>query len=84
MSWNSLLKEVTRLHAVADVQKANVATSRDLKDRVAEHVKVTENKMDTTEEIQSASETVLSAAEEELAAKEQLKANGQHKDTILP
>jgi len=79
-----LLQEVTRLHAVADVQKESIAVSQDLKDRVAGHVKVNENKMATAEEIQSASETALSAEEEELAAKEQIRANGQPKDTVLP
>jgi len=78
-----LLKEVTRLHSVADVQRASVETSRDLKDRVAQHVVTTENDIASTEETQTASETMLSAEEEELARKE-IKADGPHKDTNLP
>jgi DNA-binding response OmpR family regulator len=50
-----LLKEVTRLHAGADIQRASVAASRDLKDRVASHVTVNENDMASTEENQSES-----------------------------
>jgi len=82
-----LLKEVTRLHSVADIQRESVAVSRDLKDRVAKRVTMNENDRAGTEEIQSASETVLSGEEEEQAAKEQTKGQqtkGQQKDTILP
>lgn len=79
-----LLKEVRRLHAAATVQRASVAASRDLNDRVAEHVMKNENDMANTEENQSTSETMLSDEEAELAAKEQLKVDGQRKDQPLP
>ena len=68
-----LLKEVARLHSAADAQGASVVASRDLKDRVAEHVTMHENGMTSTEEIQSAKETSQSVKEEQLGVREDLK-----------
>ena len=66
----ALLKEITRLEAAAEVQRTSVETSRDLKDRVAEHVRENENGMTSIEKTQSAEEIRQSMAEEEQAIKE--------------
>jgi len=75
-----LLEEVTKLHGAADAHRASVTASRDLKDRVAERVRVNENEMTSSEEIQSAAEIRQSVGEDQLAAKEGIKeAEGQRK-----
>jgi CheY-like chemotaxis protein len=65
-----LLKEISRLHAAADVQGASVVASRDLKDRVSQQVTTTENDMTNSEDTQSATEISQSAGEDRLAARE--------------
>jgi len=80
-----LLKEITRLHSASDDQRARVAVSRDLKDRVADRVRMTENNMTSTEDIQSAAETGQSVDEDRLATKEEIKeAEAHHNQPTFP
>lgn len=68
-----LLKEVTKLHWDVDAQRASVKASRELRDRVAEDVRMKENSMTSVEESLSVAETEQSADEEKQAAKEEIK-----------
>ncbi len=68
-----LMDEVTRLQSAAQAKRASVAASRDLKDRVAEHVSLDENDMTKIEESQSVAETRQTFDEEQLATLERFK-----------
>ncbi len=68
-----LLNDITRLHSAADMERASVTASQDLKDRVSDQVRMSEEGMTEREQIQSAAETSQSAGEELLTAKEGIK-----------
>ncbi|MBX9693444.1 MAG: hypothetical protein K2Z81_13735, partial [Cyanobacteria bacterium] len=65
-----LLQEVTRLHLAADANRASIAASRDLRDRVAARVTSNENNMTSIEETQAGAENGQSAEEQELSQQE--------------
>jgi DNA-binding response OmpR family regulator len=65
-----LLLKVVELQLSADSHRSKVESSRDLKDRVSDHVTMKENAMTQAEENQSLEEARQLAREDELAARE--------------
>lgn len=65
-----LLQEVQKLQASADIQRAHVAASRQLKDRVSVEVARIENGMERTERIQHMDETRQTIQEQQIIYQE--------------
>jgi len=77
-----LLDKVTELRSRADGHRSNVESSRDLKDRVSEHVTIDENGMTMIEEVQSLDEARQLAHEEELVDKETVRDREGHRRMV--
>lgn len=73
-----LLAEVAQLQSVVTVERARTAASRDLKDRVADHVRTNENTMTVTEDAQMQVEVDQAAAEERLSSIERIREGEAH------